>query len=159
MQTMPTMQTVRKLQMANGAQLHLKGITTNICPNHNNNNNEEQRQRQRGYNSLHLFWQSDAINVGPISIFYALMTSHKNGHIVMHMNEPDACASVRVWQCVCECVYVLVCATIDTKPQQSVRCQKKGRYRTLAESVRLVHTLWAKKSSKVVYWSTAWAEI
>lgn len=42
MQTMPTMQTVRKLQMANGAQLHLKGITTDICPNHNNN---EQQQR------------------------------------------------------------------------------------------------------------------
>lgn len=59
----------------------------------------------------------------------------------MHMNEPDACASMRVCASVRVCECVLVCATIDTKPQQSVRCQKKGRYRTLAESVRLVHTL------------------
>lgn len=31
------------------------------------------------------------------------------------------------------CMCVRVCATIDTKPQHTVRCQKKGRNGTLGE--------------------------
>lgn len=112
-----------KLQMANGAQLHLKGITTNIWPTTPATTTTMPAPTARitttGQQQFAPFWPKRWHKRRPISIFYALMTSHKNGHIVMHMNEPKEAQDT--YQCVNVpgCMYVWVrendCICQDTR--------------------------------------------